>query len=355
MNSRPRIALAICSRVIGGHEFQASAMAKDLSLHADVTIFLNKSDQHSLFDYEGINVVLLQDQLLRSGVLPLQFMFGWQRRQVLRRRFCDFDQVIVCAGAVEAAVSVGLSLRGAVPISLYLPFFFDRKPVWGKLLGCAYNTVLGLACKLFDRIITINRIQRYVIVRLTGLRTVVVPNSVRRVAAPSAERPGRMVFIGRLDRQKRVEELLRWIDFEENPFREILIVGDGPLRESIDVVTKKMKYVRADLQGWLSPQSQDALLSRHDVLLLNSLLEGEPLVIREAAKRGMRVVCRSIVGVRGITRATQRYTTCAELQSILRRTPPHTHMFPIADDHLAEARARTILALLKEVQQQHAR
>lgn len=347
MNPRPRIGFAICSRVIGGHEFQASTIAKDLSLHADVTVFVNQPDQHALFDHVGINVVLLRDELLQPGVLPFQLWFGWSHRESLRRQLRGFQQVIVSAGTVEAAVSVGLALRGIVPINLYLPVFYDRRPVWGAFLGCAYNGLLILACKLFDRVITINRIQGHLIVRFTGIKAMVVPNSVRHVAAPCA-RPGKMVFIGRLDHHKRVEELLHWIDFKENPFQEILIVGDGPLRESINVVAREMKFVRVNFQGWLSPHSQDALLSKHDVLLLNSLFEGEPLVIREAAKRGMRVICRSIIGVRGVTRVAQRYSTCSELRLILSRTQLQTNIQPIADDHQAEKRSRAIDALLKE-------
>jgi glycosyltransferase involved in cell wall biosynthesis len=311
------VALLICSRVLGGHEQQALSFARDLAQQADVTVFVNQEVQRALFSTACVSLCLLEDQLLTPGVLPLYFWQGWRRRHAVRRAVQGFAHAIVCAGAIEAGIAVGVGLVGRVPMSLYLPMFYDRRPMWGAVLGGFYNWLLGLSCKLFDRIITINRIQSHLIRAHTGCHTLVLPNVVRPVAAPVLQRPGKLVFIGRLGAQKRVDELLQWIDFPANPFREILVIGDGPQRDVVAAVASRMVHVRADLRGWLSEAEQDALLSVNDVLLLNSLIEGEPLVIREANLRGMRVVCRAIDGVRGMSQKAYRYSTAQALQSIL--------------------------------------
>lgn len=314
---RPQVVLLVCSRVIGGHEFQAAALARDLAAQVSLTVVVNSSPQLALFADSGASVRLAEDGLLRPGPLPVQGLDGLRRRAPLRALVAGADEVIVSAGAVEAGVAAGVALRGRVPLSLYLPFFYDRQPVWGRLRGCAYNSALAACCRLFARIITINRIQARVIHQLTGVPTLVVPNAVRPVAAPAVSGPGRLVFIGRLDQQKRVEELLRWLDFPDNPFREILVVGDGPLRNAVQATALRLRHIRATLLGWQDAPSQDALLNRHDILLLNSLLEGEPLVIREAQRRGMRVLARNITGVRGLTRRAERFDDARQLQQRL--------------------------------------
>ena len=56
---------------------------------------------------------------------------------------------------------------------------------------------------------------------------------------------------------------------------------------------------------------QDRLIRSNDILVLNSLLEGEPLVIREACFRSMKIVARDITGVRGVATYSERYISQA--------------------------------------------
>ena len=322
---RTRVGVLICANVLGGHEFQAAALVRDLARHADVTVFVNLANQRTLFDTPGVAVHLLEHQLLRKGNLPRQLLDGLRLRGSLRPAIAGQDQVIISAGAVEAGVAAGVALRGVVPASLYLPFFYDRIPAWGPVAGRLYNAVLAACCRLFSRIVTINRIQAKVIRAFTGVATMVVANEVRPVAPPAARGPGRLVFVGRLGEQKRVDELMGWLDFPGNAFDELLLIGDGPLRPALEAQAKTLKHLRCTFVGWLGPAEQDRLLRSDDVLLINSLLEGEPLSIREAQARGMRVLARDIVGVRGITRRGTRYRDAAGLRSLL------THMAPIRD------------------------
>ena len=307
----------VCANVLGGHEFQAAALVRGLTRHADVTVLANLGSQRAMFDGCGATVHVLERQLLRPGPLPRQLLDGLVCSRALRAAVKGHDHVIISAGAVEAGVAAGIALRGHVPTSLYLPFFYDRVPAWGCLAGRAYDALLAACCRLFERIVTINRIQAKVVRAFTGVPTMVVCNEVRAVAAPSAAGPGRLVFVGRLAQQKRVDELIRWLDFAGNPFGELLLVGDGPLRGALEEQAKKTKHIRCTFCGWLSPAEQDQRLQSNDVLLINSLLEGEPLSIREAHLRGMRVVARDIIGVRGVTRRGMRYQDANGLRMLL--------------------------------------
>jgi len=322
--SRTRVALLACTNVIGGHEFQAAALGRSLMAHVELTVFVNREAHAAVFRDVGLDVRVAEGLLLGPGSLPHQCVAGWRRRAQIRALVDGFDHVIVSAGAVEAGVAAGVAVKGYKPVSMYLPFFYDRVPVWGWK-GHLYNCILSRACRLFDRIVTINRIQARVIHAFADVRTTVVRNQVRHVDAPSASTaPARLVFIGRLDHQKRIGELIDWLDFEGNPYQELCIVGDGPLRTELEAQAGACRHLRCTFHGWVSPAAQDALLHAHDVLVLNSLLEGEPLAIREAQLRGMRVIARDIVGVRGVTRPFQRYADAAGLRSLLLETAPPT-------------------------------
>jgi glycosyltransferase involved in cell wall biosynthesis len=315
--TRLRVVVLICANVLGGHEFQAAALVRALARHADVTVLTNLASQRAMFEAPGVVVRALEQQLLRAGPLPRQLLDGLRRRRSLRAAVAGNDHAIVSGGAVEAGVAAALALHGFIPTSLYLPFFYDRIPAWGPVAGTAYNALLAACCRLFQRIVTINRIQARLIRAFTGVPTMVVDNEIRSVAAPVDTGTGRLVFVGRLGEQKRVGELLDWVDFPGNPFDELILIGDGPLRQALEAQGRSLAHMRCTFHGWLGATEQDRLLRPNDVLLINSLLEGEPLSIREAQARGMRVLARDIVGVRGVTRRGMRYRDAGGLRALL--------------------------------------
>jgi len=313
---RIRVAILVCSRIIGGHEYQVAALAKSLAAHVSVSVYVNQPEHASLFNNPELTVYVKEGQLLRLGTFVAQYFDGWRRRNAIRSLVESHDYVIVSAGAVEAAIATGVALRGYKPMSMYLPFFYDRVPVWGWT-GHLYNCILAGSCRLYDRIITINRIQAYVIRAFCGVSTSVVTNKIREVQPPVEHGPPRLVFVGRLDHQKRVDELMQWLDTGANPVKELLLVGDGPLRTQLEHHAQMLTYLKCSFLGWRSPEEQDRLIRSNDILVLNSLLEGEPLVIREARARGMKIAARDIVGTRGVTARTERYKSQSELHSCI--------------------------------------
>lgn len=304
--TRIRIAILVCSRVIGGHEYQVAALAQSLAAHVSVSVYINHPDHVSLFNARELKVCLKEGQLLRPGTLLTQYLDGWRRRNEIRNLVESYDYVIVGAGTVEAAIAAGVAIRGYKPMSMYLPFFYDRVPVWGRT-GHLYNCILARFCRLYDRIITINRIQAYVIRAFSGVSTFVITNKIRQVKCPVEQGPARLIFVGRLDYQKRVDELLRWLDTDANPVPELVLIGDGPLRTQLEQQAKTLSYLKCSFLGWKRPEDQDRLIQSSDILVLNSLLEGEPLVIREARAKGMKIVVRSITGTRGVTSPAERF------------------------------------------------
>jgi glycosyltransferase involved in cell wall biosynthesis len=125
------------------------------------------------------------------------------------------------------------------------------------------------------------------------------------------------VFVGRLDHQKRIIELIKALDFAENPYRQFLIIGDGPLREQVESLASNTVYVHVKCMGWVDTQAQTEILRPTDILVLNSAIEGEPTVLREAAVRGMRAIAADIPGVRGVSNRVFRFRGARGLQALL--------------------------------------
>lgn len=312
-----KIAFIVAANVIGGHEFQTRALVDDFGQFAEVTVYLNSEEQHSLFGGVRAHVEIRPSLFLQAGWIGKQVVSGLVRMHEIRALLRDYDRIVVCAGSVEAGVCTSVALIGRRNVLLYLPFFYDRTVLWGRL-GCIYNQILGTFGILYQQIITINRIQARLVRWFLGRPTTVVPNRITDVPVAKEGFRGRMLYIGRLDHQKRVPELLEWVDFADNPYREILVMGDGPERELVQIVGDGLRNVEARLVGWKSVSEQAELICSQDVLLLNSLIEGEPLVVREAHKRGIPVIARDIAGIRGCVPRRNRFDSKESLRNALK-------------------------------------
>ena len=72
---------------------------------------------------------------------------------------------------------------------------------------------------------------------------------------------------------------------------------------------------------WKWPLEQNELIGAQAILILNGVIEGELLVIREANLRGIAVLAQDIVGVRGVTKSANRFRNETELRQALRKLP----------------------------------
>lgn len=311
-----QVAVVVAANTTGGHEFQARALVDDLARLTPISVFLNCERHRELFDGAPATVHLKPGLFLRPGWLGKQVLNGLRRSWKIRRLLGDYDHVIVSAGAVEAGVCTSVALVGKKNVSLYLPFFYDRTVLWGSI-GCVYNLILGCFGIFYKNIITINRIQARLIRRFMHRPTLVIPNRIREVPKAKPGNAGRIICICRLDAQKRIPQLLRWLDFADNPYHEILVIGDGPQRDAVAKAAAELRHVQARLLGWKEPQEQDQIINSNDVLVLNSSIEGEPLVIREAQSRGISMLARDIPGVRTVTQRTNRFDSEIKLRSLL--------------------------------------
>jgi glycosyltransferase involved in cell wall biosynthesis len=109
----------------------------------------------------------------------------------------------------------------------------------------------------------------------------------------------RLVFSGRLIPLKRVDLLINAFAAiaGERPQWDLVIVGDGPLRDSLAAAVPDALRTRVIWTGFLGDQEDISAVYRAcDVLVLPSEREAWALVINEAAAAGLAIVSSSVPG-----------------------------------------------------------
>jgi glycosyltransferase involved in cell wall biosynthesis len=109
----------------------------------------------------------------------------------------------------------------------------------------------------------------------------------------------RLVFSGRLVDVKRVDLLIDAFNAiaAERPQWDLVVVGDGPLRQSLQQRVKPQWAQRVIWTGFLADQADVTALYRCcDALVLPSDYDAWALVVNEAAAAGLALVCSDVVG-----------------------------------------------------------
>lgn len=138
-----------------------------------------------------------------------------------------------------------------------------------------------------------------------------IPNGVdlvslsrRRVDAPRADGPIRLLFAGRLVTTKGGEHLLRALhilnDHSVLPFF-CTIAGSGPDERRLRALADMLKLgSRIHFRGHVPHEEMAALYHSHDLLVHPSISEGHPLTILEAFAAGLPVVASDLPAIRAM-------------------------------------------------------
>jgi glycosyltransferase involved in cell wall biosynthesis len=115
--------------------------------------------------------------------------------------------------------------------------------------------------------------------------------------------PGRIGFVGRLVRSKRIDHIIRAFALvaASRPEAELWIVGGGS-----DTVTAGLRALaeslgcagRVHFTGYVSAQERDAIVASLDCLAMASVREGWGMVVSEAGRFGVPSVAYDVDGLR---------------------------------------------------------
>lgn len=133
----------------------------------------------------------------------------------------------------------------------------------------------------------------------------VVPNGVDLTAVPQGEPASgdgsglRMIYVGRLDRQKGLEYLIEALALLPVDLRErvhLRLIGDGPERHELERKVALLGSSHVTFLGHLAHEEVWAHLRRSDLFVLPSLYEGMSNSLLEAMAAGLPALVTDIMG-----------------------------------------------------------
>jgi hypothetical protein len=317
----------VSGSVVGGHEMQFAEILLTLrKQHDKILVVCSNDTTLQFFTTAGFVASLIDFSV--EGKVWRQWLSSRDIASRIAHLVEDHQTVLVSGGTLEACICLGNAVRRLSShkrLIAYVPMYIDRSITHG-LIGTFYNCLVDHLARIYDSFLTINRVQAKLLSSRIKRPVAFVRNRIRAVSSPTISKGRRLVFVGRFDdKQKNIVELIEFSDSVENPFRELILIGDGPDKDIIQAASRQARHIEVSLPGWLSSDGIDEFLGADDCLVMNSRWEGEPLVVREFGKRGLSCVVRDIVGIRGVTRKNMRFKTQPEFLRILKIVAANPH------------------------------
>jgi GalNAc-alpha-(1->4)-GalNAc-alpha-(1->3)-diNAcBac-PP-undecaprenol alpha-1,4-N-acetyl-D-galactosaminyltransferase len=165
---------------------------------------------------------------------------------------------------------------------LRFPVFISDRMSPGLKLGFPLDSAKNLLYKRAAGIIAQTKYAASVIHQRTKASNIrVIPNPLNLFQYPEKEKKNFIITVGRLAKEKGHEYLIRAFAIEEHQRWLLHIIGDGPIRQSLEALAEKLGVAdRVIFHGHLKDFA--ALLAESKIFVLPSLKEGFPNALIEA-------------------------------------------------------------------------
>ncbi len=117
---------------------------------------------------------------------------------------------------------------------------------------------------------------------------------------------GRVVFVGRLDPVKNLENLIKGMKGLD---ASLVIIGEGPLKKDLELLAKNEK-VQVEFKGIVSQENLPLELNKGEIFVLLSVSEGNPKVLLEGMSCSLPCLGSDITSIREIIRDGENGILC---------------------------------------------
>ncbi|MCD6378976.1 glycosyltransferase family 4 protein, partial [bacterium] len=173
----------------------------------------------------------------------------------------------------------------------------------GDLKMALYEMLDRIFLSLFDKIIPLSD-KMALSLRIVRKNKVSVINNfidLERIPNPEDGDPYLITYMGRLVELKRVQDAIHAMKMINNKKVELQIIGDGPMREKLETITKKLGLAgRINFLGHRDNSLE--LLNKSKIFVLPSRTEGISRSIMEAMALKKIIISTNIPGINELVR-----------------------------------------------------
>jgi len=141
----------------------------------------------------------------------------------------------------------------------------------------------------------------------------------------TSKEKNRLIFVGRLKKQKNLFNLIKAISGLEMPHSELcsttgdiklVIFGSGPLKNKLEVFAQEKK-AQVEFKGNIPNQQLPIELNKSEIFILPSFYEGCPKTLLEAMACGLPCIGTNVQGIKEIIKHQENGHLCqTDVQSI---------------------------------------
>jgi len=301
----------------GGGEYLFSILAKKLSENDHmVWVVTNKIIDETYENKTNLTLVFIPPTLKYEGGLPPTFLENLKYivngiKMGLRIIKNEKIDIIHSNNFSPALVGSILSVITSKPhvTSIWDVFTLCGKDYWKKWTKQkGVSKIHGIIGPRFEKLVTkvpskfihtISDATKDDLIRFGTKKPihVVSPAIEESIKENVVLNPFQFIYVGRLVFYKNIEVLIRAIHIAQKtePRIKLLVVGDGPHKEELINITKKLEIEsNIEFRGYVTAKEKAKLISQSNSLVFPSLCEGFGLVILEAFSQSKPVLVSDV-------------------------------------------------------------